>query len=77
MLWENRLYYFRYSSVLLSFTIVAQDNSTESVLRGTSSTINIVNPAGWVYESPAAVLYDNGAYFNSPGGGPGEQMAVY
>ena len=58
-------------SVLLSFTIVAQDNSTESVLRGTSSTINIVNPTGWVYESPAAVLYDNGAYFNSPGGGPG------
>ena len=49
---------------------VAQNNALETEING-NVTFNLTNPAGWVYESPQAVLFDNGPYFNSPGGGPG------
>jgi hypothetical protein len=49
---------------------LAQDNSRETEISGTAK-FNLSNTTGWVYESTQAVLFDNGPYFNSPGGGPG------
>lgn len=56
--------------VLLSFSLFAQDASREMVDPAElGGPILATYPINWQY-TPEAVLYDNGPYFNSPGGGP-------
>ncbi len=56
---------------LLSFSLFAQDASREMVDPSElGGPILATYPINWQY-TPEAVLYDNGPYFNSPGGGPG------
>ena len=61
---------FVFTLIVLSRVSFAQDNAKETEVGG-NTAFTLTNPAGWVYQSPEAVLYDNGPYFNSPGGGPG------
>ncbi|AFH49196.1 Hypothetical protein IALB_1488 [Ignavibacterium album JCM 16511] len=56
---------------LLSFSLFAQDASREMVDPSElGGPILATYPINWQY-TPEAVLFDNGPYFNSPGGGPG------
>jgi len=65
---------FTFLFVLFTFIFcgfsLAQDNARETEV-GDEAIFTLTNPTGWVYDSPEAVLFDNGPYFNSPGGGPG------
>lgn len=55
---------------LLSISLFAQDASREMVDPSElGGPILATYPINWQY-IPEAVLYDNGPYFNSPGGGP-------
>lgn len=57
--------------VLLSFSIFAQDASRELVDPSElGGPILATYPINWQY-TPQVALFDNGPYFNAPGGGPG------
>ena len=58
------LFLFAFSSLT-----TAQDNVRETDIGGTT-VYTVPNSGGGGYESPKAVLFDNGPYFNVAGGGP-------
>ena len=58
-----------FAFILCGFSI-AQDNARETEVSGGTAVFSPTNTGGWVYNSPEAVLFDNGPYFNVPGGGP-------
>jgi hypothetical protein len=63
--------------MFLSTLLIAQDGRVD-IATDISGPVLVQYPTGWQFESPQAILFNNGAHFNVPGGGLVEQiLALY